>query len=83
MACRPRRRKRSSSSKSIRRKDDQGSDRVAPEFDYAILPGDRIVVTEDPSSFIDDLMQPVLRPLGMANRNDRKAKVAAKYNVRD
>jgi hypothetical protein len=62
---------------------DQGSDRVAPEFDYAILPGDRIVVTEDPSSFIDDLMQPVLRPLGMANRNDRKAQVAAKYNVRD
>src|SRR3954464_14986055 len=32
---------------------DPKSHRVAPEYDYAVLPGDRIVVTEDPRGFMD------------------------------
>jgi hypothetical protein len=44
---------------------DHENHRVPPEFDYAILPGDRIVITEDPSTFLDDIMQRALRPLGI------------------
>jgi hypothetical protein len=39
---------------------------VPPEFDYAILPGDRIVVTEDPRNVMDDVMERALKPLGIS-----------------
>lgn len=36
---------------------DRVTRRVNPEFDYALLPGDRLLVTEDVSTIIDDMMQ--------------------------
>jgi hypothetical protein len=39
---------------------------IAPEYDYAILPGDRIVVTEDPRNVMDDVMERALKPLGIS-----------------
>jgi hypothetical protein len=43
---------------------DRGIKRLEPEYDYAILPGDRIVVTEDKSTVLDDLMERINGPLG-------------------
>lgn len=38
---------------------DRGKHRVPPESDYAIRPGDRLVVREDTSTMIDDLLSKV------------------------
>jgi hypothetical protein len=38
---------------------DRGKHRVPPESDYAIRPGDRLVVREDTSTMIDDLFSKV------------------------
>ena len=35
---------------------DRRTKRVEPAFDYALRPGDRLVITEDTSNIIDDLM---------------------------
>lgn len=43
---------------------DRGSKRVTPEFDYALLPGDRIIVKEDPTNLIDDMLGSALGPIG-------------------
>ena len=44
---------------------DRDVKRVTPEFDYALLPGDRLIVTEDTSTAFDDLLQDSwLGPLG-------------------
>ena len=39
--------------------------RVPPEYDYAVLPGDRIIVTEDTTTMMDDVMERALKPLGI------------------
>ena len=44
---------------------DHQNHRVPPEYDYAILPGDRIVVTEDPRNLLDDIMERTLKPMGI------------------
>ncbi len=44
---------------------DREGHRVPPEFDYAILPGDRIIVTEDPRNVMDDIFERALKPLGI------------------
>ena len=43
---------------------DLGTKRITPEFDYALLPGDRIVVKEDPRNVVDDMLASALGPLG-------------------
>jgi hypothetical protein len=43
---------------------DLGTKRVTPEFDYALLPGDRLVVQEDPSNMFDDMLSSALGPMG-------------------
>lgn len=43
---------------------DLGTKRVTPEFDYALLPGDRIVVKEDPTNMFDDMLSSALGPMG-------------------
>jgi len=35
---------------------DRPAGRVNPEFDYAMLAGDRLIVTEDPTTVIDDMI---------------------------
>lgn len=42
--------------------------RVEPLFDYALRPGDHLVVTEDTSTVLDDMLQS-LNPLASARRN--------------
>ncbi len=39
--------------------------RVNPAYNYAIRPGDRLVITEDPSNTFDDMLDGVLSPLGI------------------
>ena len=43
---------------------DLASKRITPEYDYALLPGDRIVVQQDPSNMFDDMLNSALGPLG-------------------
>jgi hypothetical protein len=43
---------------------DRANKQVTPEFDYALLPGDRIMVKEDPSTIVDDMLTSALGPLG-------------------
>ncbi|MEX2027729.1 MAG: hypothetical protein WEH44_10510 [Pirellulaceae bacterium] len=43
---------------------DLATKQVTPEFDYALLPGDRLVVKEDPSNMFDDMLNSALGPMG-------------------
>jgi hypothetical protein len=62
---------------------DRDSRRVPPEFDYAVLPGDRIIVTEDATGFLDDIMERTLEPLGIMPPAKRKKQEASrKYQIR-
>ncbi len=60
---------------------DRAQRQVPPEFDYSLLPGDRIIVTEDPRTIVDDVLERVLQPLGIDPPN-RKAKLSDKYEIR-
>jgi hypothetical protein len=60
---------------------DRSSRQVPPEFDYSLLPGDRVIVTEDPRTIIDDIFERALQPLGIDPPN-RKAKLSDKYEIR-
>lgn len=41
---------------------DRGSKQVAPEFDYSLQPGDRIIVNEDTTTVVDDMLNKTLGP---------------------
>jgi hypothetical protein len=60
---------------------DRESHRIPPEFDYAVLPGDRIIVTEDSSTFLDDMTQRALEPLGITPPK-KKDPVRERYEIR-
>lgn len=62
---------------------DRGNKRVTPEFDYALMPGDRIVLREDPSTIIDDMLQSALGPLGgkFSRQARQKTPVHEKYKI--
>ncbi len=45
---------------------DHDRDEVRPESNYAIQPGDILIVTEDTSSSSQDMLQQLLGPLGGA-----------------
>jgi hypothetical protein len=63
---------------------DRGSRTVPPEYDYAVLPGDRIVLIEDTSTFLDDILKQTTEPLGLTfPGTSRESEVAAKYRVAD
>jgi hypothetical protein len=59
---------------------DLGAKRVTPEFDYALLPGDRIVVKEDPTNMFDDMLGSALGPLGSKISNRVRNRGAAESN---
>ena len=62
---------------------DRENHRVPPEFDYAVLPGDRIVVIEDSTNILDDFMARALKPLGIDPSKVRKTPRASdKYQIR-
>jgi len=39
---------------------DRAAKMVAPEFDYSLQPGDRVIVKEDPTTVLDDLLEQTL-----------------------
>lgn len=43
---------------------DLATKRINPQFDYAVLPGDKIVVSEDTSTIINDMLDSSLGPIG-------------------
>jgi hypothetical protein len=59
---------------------DHDAHEIPPEYDYAVLPGDRIVVTEDTTTVFDDMMQRALKPLGI-NPPKKKDPIREKYQV--
>jgi hypothetical protein len=61
---------------------DSENSRVPPEYDYAVLAGDRIIVSEDTTTFFDDAMQRALKPLGI-NPPKKKDPLADRYEFRD
>jgi len=54
---------------------------VPPEYDYAVLAGDRIIVTEDIASAFDDVMETALRPLGIESPLKKADPVKTKYQI--
>jgi hypothetical protein len=59
---------------------DRETHSIPPEFDYAVLPGDRIVVTEDTTTVFDDVMQRALKPLGI-HPPQKKDPLREKYQI--
>ena len=62
---------------------DLGTKRVTPEFDYALLPGDRLVVKEDPTNMFDDMLSSALGPLGgkFSNRMRGRDAMDSRYQI--
>jgi len=57
--------------------------RVPPEFDYAVLPGDRIVFIEDATSVLDDFMSRAMKPLGIdPSKIKKRPQASDKYQIR-
>ena len=54
---------------------------VPPEYDYAILPGDRIIVTEDTTTAFDDVMETALRPFGLESPLKKADPVKTRYQI--
>jgi hypothetical protein len=63
---------------------DRATKRITPEFDYALLPGDRIMVHEDPTNLIDDMLSSALGPVGskVSSKLHRRKELDNKYEVR-
>jgi hypothetical protein len=60
---------------------DRANRQVPPEYDYSLLPGDRVIVTEDPRTIVDDALETALRPLGI-DPPTRRPKLTDKYEIR-
>lgn len=64
---------------------DRAAKMVAPEFDYALQPGDRLIVKEDPSTVLDDVLEQTLgqyNPLASGPEKGR-TKSGGFYRVED
>ncbi|HUE72494.1 MAG TPA: hypothetical protein VMP01_16540 [Pirellulaceae bacterium] len=62
---------------------DVATKQVTPEFDYALLPGDRLIVKEDPSNMFDDMLSSALGPMGtkFSKRARRPGAKDSKYQI--
>lgn len=61
---------------------DLATRRINPQFDYAILPGDKIVVSEDTSTMIDDMFAASLGPMGKRLLGKQpKGKLPSQYKM--
>ncbi|MCU0878634.1 MAG: hypothetical protein MUF06_12685 [Pirellulaceae bacterium] len=54
---------------------------VDPAFDYAILPGDRIIVVEDTTTMIDDMLDRAMKPFGGRQRLTGRSSTGARYRT--
>jgi hypothetical protein len=59
---------------------DKDKHSIPPEYDYAVLPGDRIIVTEDMTTIWDDMMERTLKPLGI-NPPKKKDPIKERYQI--
>jgi hypothetical protein len=63
----------------------RSSQRVEPEFDYGVNPGDRIVIIEREDTVLDDAVNAVLSPLGLDRLNkankSRNGSLPHKYRM--
>jgi len=48
---------------------DQTNGRVEPHYDYVLHPGDHLVVSEDSTTALDDMLQSITGAIGMAPRH--------------
>ncbi|MEX2175035.1 MAG: hypothetical protein WD872_11780 [Pirellulaceae bacterium] len=53
---------------------DRKEKRVAPEFDYSILPGDQLIVIEDTSTVFDEMLDAMAAPFGGSLKKKDSAK---------
>ena len=60
---------------------DRKAKHVDPEFDYAILPGDRVIVLEDTTTMLDEFLDAVSAPLGGTKRFTGRSKSGAYYRA--
>jgi hypothetical protein len=60
---------------------DRENHRIPSEYDYALLPGDRVIVIEDTTTVLDDLLGRALQPLGITPPKKRNP-AAEKYEIR-
>lgn len=60
---------------------DRETRQINPEFDYALMPGDRVIIKEDTSTIIDDMMRSAGGNLGKRFTTGGKQKAASRYRV--
>ena len=60
---------------------DRTTKQINPEFDYSLMPGDRVVVKEDTSTIIDDMMKSAGGSLGKRFSTGGKHKAGGRYRV--
>lgn len=60
---------------------DRETRQINPENDYALMPGDRVVVKEDASTIIDDIMSSASGNLGKRFTTGGKQKTKSRYRV--
>ena len=60
---------------------DRNAKLVDPEFDYAIQPGDRVIVIEDTKTMLDDFMEQMAVPFGGSERFTGKDKRGVHYRT--
>ena len=60
---------------------DRATRQISPETDYALMPGDRVVVKEDPSTIVDDMMRSASGNLGQRFTTGGRQKTKSRYRV--
>jgi hypothetical protein len=60
---------------------DLATKQINPENDYALMPGDRVVVKEDPSTIIDDMMRSAGGNLGQRFTTGGRQKTKSRYRL--
>ena len=56
--------------------------RINPQFDYAVLPGDKVVVTEDSSTILEDMVRRAMGPVsGRLLPTTKTNKLPEKYKL--
>ncbi|MFN0021035.1 MAG: hypothetical protein ACKVP0_22480 [Pirellulaceae bacterium] len=60
---------------------DRETRQINPESDYALMPGDRVIIKEDASTIVDDIMQSAGGNLGKRFTTGGKHKTKNRYRV--
>ena len=60
---------------------DRSTKRINPEFDYALMPGDKVIVKEDTSTVIDDMLQSAGGGIGRRFNLNGRSKSGGRYRM--